>query len=329
MASGAVSPATSCARPKSRGVLHWHELHAIARDLVASASRSVLVVSPFIKRTALGHLLAPLPAGAELVAYTRWRADEVARGVSDVGALGDIEALGGKLGLIDELHAKLVLVDGTRALVGSANVTSAGLGLSAAPNFELMSRIEVDPATASLLQADLRSRSRRATLAEAAAIQLAADALAPNTPETDPDAYEPDAARMDMPARAWIPQFRSPDRLFPLYQDAGWLSSSRANDPALVDLLRLQIPPALSRTAFNELVRARLLETPAVWALEAALGHPQRFGALTNVLRAVLPDTSHEQRQAALQVLLRWLLYFAGDRFKMDTPNYSEIVSLR
>lgn len=327
--SGAASRATSCARPKSRGVLHWHELHAVARDPVASASRSVLVVSPFIKRAALGHMLAPLPAGVELVVYTRWRPEEVARGVSDLGALGDIEAIGGELCLIDELHAKLVLVDDMRALVGSANVTSAGLGLSAAPNFELMSRIDLEPSEASLLKAELRSRSRRATLAEAAIIRLAADALAPELRESDPDAQEADAERIAAPGWGWIPQFRSPDRLFPLYRDAEWLSSARPNDPALLDLLKLRIPPSLGRRAFDELVRARLLETAAVQAVEAALVQPQRFGALTEVLRTVLPDTSHEQRQAALQVLLRWILYFAGDRFRMDTPNYSEIVSLR
>lgn len=310
-------------------MLHWHELHAVAQDLVASARRSVLVVSPFIKRAALGHLLRPIAAGVELVAYTRWRADEVARGVSDLSVLGDIEAAGGDLCLIDELHAKLVLVDGTRALVGSANVTSAGLGLAAVPNLELMSQIDLDPAAASLLQAELRNRSRRATLVEAKAIQLAADLLAPDRQDNDPDAQGPDAGRMATEPPAWMPQFRSPDRLFLLYRDAEWLSSARANDPALVDILRLQIPPALGRPAFDELVRARLLGTPAVRALEAALGQPQRFGALTDVLRTVLPNTSHEQRQAALQVLLRWLLYFAGDRFRMDTPNYSEIVSLR
>lgn len=311
------------------GVLYWQELHAITRDLIASASRSVLVVSPFVKRAALGHLLAPLPSGVELVAYTRWRAEEVARGVSDLGVLGDIEALGGELGLVDELHAKLVLVDDTRALVGSANVTAAGLGLSAKPNFELMSRIELDPASALLLRAELRSRSRRATLVEAKAMQLVVDALPPYQPECDPEALEPDLEQINTPSLPWVPQFRSPDRLFTLYRDAEWLSSARSNDPALVDLLNLRLPPALSRVAFDEFVRARLLNTRAVQALEAGLCQPQRFGALTEMLRTVLPETTHSQRQAALQVLLRWLIYFAGDRFRMDTPNYSEIVSLR
>lgn len=310
-------------------MLHWHELHAVARNLVASADRSVLVVSPFIKRAALGHLLGSVPAGVELMAYTRWRADEVARGVSDLDVLDDVEAAGGDLRLIDELHAKLVLVDGTRALVGSANVTSAGLGLSAAPNLELMSRIDLDPAAASLLQAELRSRSRRATLAEADAIRLAADALAPDLENGDPDAQELDADRSAKQPSAWMPRFRSPDRLFALYRDPEWLSSARPSDLALADILQLQIPAALERRAFDDLVRARLLGTPAVRTIEAALGQPQRFSALTEVLRSVMPDTSHEQRQAALQVLLRWLLYFAGDRFRIDTPNYSEIVSLR
>ncbi len=160
-------------------------------------------------------------------------------------------------------------------------------------------------------------------------MQLAADALPPYRPASDPEALEPDVEWMNTPSLPWMPLFRSPDRLFSLYRDAEWLSSARANDPALVDLLNLRIPPALSRIAFYEFVRARLLDTRAVQALEAVLWQPQRFGALTEMLRTVLPDTTHAQRQASLQVLLRWLIYFAGDRFKIDTPNYSEIVSLR
>jgi len=130
-------------------------------------------------------------------------------------------------------------------------------------------------------------------------------------------------------APLWIPAFRSPDRLFSLYRDAEWLLSARPSEPALADLLALQLPAGLTMQAFTALIRKRLLGNPAVQQIEAALGVPQRFGVLTERLRAVLPESTHERRQASLQVLLRWLIYFAGDHFRMDTSNYSEIVSLR
>jgi hypothetical protein len=305
--------------------MFWHDLFAVAREHLAVAQRSIIIAAPFVKVGALRALFDATSADVEITIYTRWRADEVARGVSDTEILTMVEARGGTVWLLDALHAKLFLVDGRHALVGSANVTAAGLGLSPIPNFEILTPVVMDLGSAAVLIEDLQARSRQATFEIAASVEAAAALLV--LPDAPPD---PDAQDDVVYSQAeWVPRFRSPDRLYDLNSDQDWWASAKPGDPALRDLLRLQLPKSLDRATFNSHVRQRLLASPLLRVLDEALSEPQRFGALTNALRGVTPEMSHEERQALLQLLLRWMLYFAPDLYELDTPNYSEIVSKR
>lgn len=305
--------------------MFWHNLFAVARDHVAAANRSLVITSPFVKLAALRALLDATPGGVDITLYTRWRPDEVARGVSDTEILQLVEARGGTVWLLDALHAKLFLVDEYLALVGSANVTAAGLGLAKQSNFEILTAVEMDAGAAAVLLGDLRLHSRRATPEIAASVEAAAALLIMPVVPADPDAED----NILETAPQWVPHFRSPDRLYDLYADAEWRSSAKPQDPALLDLIQLNLPRSLDRAAFNHHVRRQLLICPPVIAIDSALLEPQRFGALTEALRDYIPDSSHGERQALLQLLLRWMLYFAGDLYRLDTPNYSEIVSKR
>lgn len=305
--------------------MFWDDLFTVARDHVAATERSLVIAAPFVKVAALRALLDATPADVGIALYTRWRPDEVARGVSDTEILPLVEMRGGTVWLLNELHAKLYLIDGRHALVGSANVTAAGLGLAANANFEILTKVAMESGVAALLLEDLQARSRRATPEIAASVEAAAALLiVPDTPP-DPDAQDD---IVDRPG-TWVPRFRSPDRLYDLYTDESWRVSAKPNDPALSDLVRLQIPATLDRAAFNSHIRRRLLASAPLRVLDAALSEPRRFGALTDALRGYAPEMSHRERQAMLQLLLRWMLYFAPDLYQLDTPNYSEIVSKR
>ncbi|UVC19385.1 phospholipase D-like domain-containing protein [Mesorhizobium onobrychidis] len=305
--------------------MFWHDLFFITRDHVAAAERSLVIVAPFVKLAALRALLEATPANVEIVLYTRWRPDEIARGVSDTEILALVEKRGGTVWLLDALHAKIFLVDGHHALVGSANVTAAGLGLSRSPNFEILTPVAMHSGAAASLVQDLRARSQRATPEIAASVELAAALLTLPEGPFDPDAQDDIIGA----SSKWVPRFRSPDRLYDLYRDEDWQISSKPGDPALCDLLWLQLPKGLDRAAFDSHVRRRLLASSPIRVLDESLSEPRRFGALTNALQGVMPEMNHEELQAMLQLLLRWMLYFAPDLYELDTPNYSEIVSKR
>ena len=69
---------------------------------------------------------------------TRWRAREVAAGVSDL-AVFEItnDRRNTALDLLDDLHAKLYLAD-NKGLIGSANLTAPALGWATRNNVEIL-----------------------------------------------------------------------------------------------------------------------------------------------------------------------------------------------
>lgn len=308
--------------------MFWRDLDNHVRRHLAGAVRTVVVAAPFIKADALSRILEEVPAAANLVIYTRWRVDEVAAGVSDPQILEPVEARGGEVWLCDELHAKLFVADDC-ALVGSANVTGAALGLSRRPNLELLQPVDSSGGILGLFLAELRTRSRRATAAEAVAVlEKAASIAAAAPPEllAAPDAEQAQAAE----APPWFPAFRSPDRLYGLATDPEWLRQAKPSDPALRDLLALQANASADEAAFEAAVRERLRTSEVVRRLDDFLAEPQRFGALTDWLRTVMPAADHKQRQEAGQTLIRWLTYFDPDRYIVGTPGaYSEVLSLK
>ena len=98
------------------------------RALFENTEDDVSIIAPFIKIDALRSLLKVVPSGIHLRCVTRWLPEEVAIGVSDLEILDLLEERGNfSLALVDSLHAKLYIA-GDRCLVGSANVTLAGLG---------------------------------------------------------------------------------------------------------------------------------------------------------------------------------------------------------
>jgi hypothetical protein len=101
-------------------------------------------------------------------------------------------------------------------------------------------------------------------------------------------------------------------------------------ESALRDLIALAPPLDEGEAAFDLYVRSAMMRSPIIQALEGFLAEPQRFGAVTDWLRSFLPDASHQERQAAGQTLIRWLTYFAPDRFEVGVPGaYSEVLRLK
>lgn len=314
--------------------MYWRDLEARVCAHLATAKRAAVIVAPFIKRGSFERLLAATPADASVRVFTRWRVEEVASGVSDPQIFELVESrTGAELRLCDTLHAKLYLVDGTHALIGSANVTAAGLGVSARPNLELLQAAAPSATVSALFLAELRSQSRLATKAEMEAVLAASAALRQSAPVEFTDApeaqiEEDDAA--DPTIRPWLPTFRSPERLFALGADPEWLERAGPRDAALRDLAQIDVSPAEGEAVFDAAVRAKLRASELVRRLDAFLSEPRRFGQLTDWLRGVLPEADHEARQTAAQTLIRWLTYFDPERYRVDVPgDYSEVLSLR
>lgn len=299
--------------------LLFHDLEASLHEFVATAGEHLAVVAPFIKAPQLSALLASVPEGVRTLVTTRWRADEIASGVSDLEALDVCRLHGAELRLVDRLHAKLFVVDHRDVLVGSANLTARALGVSAQHNLEVLFASRPSRRSITLFTAALQAESRLATDGERREVAAAVTLIAPPRPVDAPT---------KMRSATWLPQFRSPDRLYAVYRNLSEGAADQADGPAMLDLAALRLPFDMGREDFESAVRGRLLGMPAIGRLEVLLTRPRRFGEVSAWISQLRPEADHPLRQRTAQTLLRWLVHFASDRFRIETPSHSEILSL-
>jgi hypothetical protein len=214
-------------------------------ELISDAN-GLTIVAPFITLAGLQPILSALPVEASVEVFTRWRPDEVAAGVSDPYILDLVGARGGTVALHPIVHAKAYVV-GTRALVGSANVTANGLGWGRPGAVEILVETTADDPALSELLSVLRATSSVASEADRDAVLAAASILPP--------------ARLQPPAEAvdradWLPSYRMPEVLWRVY--AGQ-REKELTDFVRPELAALRVPTGIDKEAdFNAYVGAIL-----------------------------------------------------------------------
>lgn len=136
--------------------LRFRDLDHLCRELVASASNRVTLVSPFWSPHGIAALSSSLAVAAERGALVRFVVDSGVSVESLRASLAGVADLQGGMTLLNQLrvmrgtdlftfiHAKLILIDGIKGYLGSANFTAGGLER----NFELGVRLDATQAGA-------------------------------------------------------------------------------------------------------------------------------------------------------------------------------------
>lgn len=289
---------------------------------VACAQREVVLVAPFVKHAVLARLLRGVSASVDVTLITRWRAVEVAAGVSDLEVFEVMESCpGARLLLHNPLHAKVYLADGT-AFVGSANLTHAALGWGSTNNTEFTVRLPAVDVVEFL--AFVRGRCVRATRIMRDAVRDAADAL-PEAPSViHPEAPAPATSEVEP---TWWPRLRDPALLENAAAGEFEVFSAAGREAALHDLARMALSSGLPRAAFRALVRAHLLQHPWVAQLQQRSPSTFRFGELRYLGAPYLGFTADQDFQ--IQTMLRWLTYFAPEHFLIERRRHAERIHVR
>lgn len=221
--------------------------HCGSRILTLASSAEVMtIVAPFITVSGIEPVLSELPSGCKLEVITRWRPDEVATGVSDPRVYDLVAQRGGTVLLHPVVHAKAYIA-GARALVGSANMTSNGLGWHRPGAVEVLVEVVADDQALISLLAVLRRTSCVATDVDRDAV-LAAAAKLPTRSIRNPVEEED---LID-----WLPTYRPPDVLWKVY--TGQREESVV-ELVLPELAALRVPAGLAaEEEFNAYVSAIL-----------------------------------------------------------------------
>lgn len=282
------------------------------------AESAVFLAAPFVKAAVVERLFAEVPGGVPVMLIMRWRPEEIANGVSDLEVWDLVRERGGaEMRLEPALHAKYYRFD-QDALVGSANLTAAGLGWRLPSNIELL-----EPSSPLLgFEHELLRRSTVPTEDLRQVISDAADLIRVELAPTDigEDGTQSDELRVAQP---WLPDTRHPEDLYVAYRGDWRELTSATREAARCDLHALEVPPGLSRQAFEALVGTRLLTVRIIARLDSYLSESRRFGEVRDWLGNEL-SLSRDEASTLWQTLMRWLLYFHAARYERTRPHYSE-----
>lgn len=94
-------------------------------DAISHEGDELCIICPFIKTKALARLLVNKPRNVR--AITRFNLSDCANGVNDLAAMRRLLSGGGQVRGVRNLHAKLYIFGSNRAIVTSANLTTAAL----------------------------------------------------------------------------------------------------------------------------------------------------------------------------------------------------------
>jgi len=105
---------------------------------LSECQKGVITLSAFIKKTAFQWFIDQFSQkDIKVTIVARWTLADLLCGVSDLEVYELCKSQGWIFKIDQRLHSKLYLIDSKFALVGSSNLTGAGLGLHTKSNFEL------------------------------------------------------------------------------------------------------------------------------------------------------------------------------------------------
>lgn len=284
------------------------DTQASGRELLAlfEGADQAIIVAPFVTRAGLAPVLEVLSQDAAIRLFTRWRANEIANGVSDPRVFDQIVERHGSIRLHHLLHAKAYIRPGHGALVGSANLTSFALGWRQAGGVELLVEVSDEhPALRALIHL-LEATSSEATadvrdqvIAQAAAFEVESpvvDALSERSPSLS----------------AWLPTYAPPNVLWRVYAGQREEAVTMLATP---DLMALDPPSGLSEDEFNAYVASALLQgLPGKMAVELRnLTTYQAIQRLKELARNAGLQVDDPER--SWRILSAWLAYFLSDRY--------------
>ena len=286
------------------------------KALLAAARGRIVLCAPFMQARVVETLLSVVADDVMVRIVTRWRAVEVAAGVSDLGVFEVANRRARtELYLLNDLHAKLFVAD-ERCLVGSANLTGSALGWSEFSNVELLVSVPAENGDVAVLLQHLEA-AEPATFAKRSEVEREAKTLeAGNWIDGSP-------VTGDNRSRAWLPRCAAPDRLFDIYQNPDTVRvAEETRQDGLADLADLRIAPGLSPERFVAAVSGALRRIPSIARiLEAVPGIVRDSRGVELVTRAD-PGVSRDDAALHWRIVRDWIRVFFADEFEVAPESF-------
>ena len=262
------------------------------KALLAAARGRIVLCAPFMQARVVETLLSVVADDVMVRIVTRWRAVEVAAGVSDLGVFEVANRRARtELYLLNDLHAKLFVAD-ERCLVGSANLTGSALGWSEFSNVELLVSVPAE--------------------VEREAATLEVGNWIDGSPVTG-----------DNRSRAWLPRCAAPDRLFDIYQNPDTVRvAEETRQDGLADLADLRIAPGLSPERFVAAVSGALRRIPSITRILEAVPGIVRDSRGVELVTSADPGVSRDDAALHWRIVRDWIRVFFADEFEVAPESF-------
>lgn len=250
----------------------------------------------------------------------RWRPGDLLAGASDLAAYSLAKSLGFQFWIKQDFHGKVFLLPDCGVLVGSANMTMAGMGLSATSNAEVCTLVPPRHSNLELVN----SLFQGALLMNDGLFQEFSEALA-LMPMVGNEAIEwPDELMRKLNPIGSTDKFLASEFLneLPIIDDSGNVRVTSAQDRGLLGLVAESNDMKTVVKAFTSLKAYR-------WLIATLQSHGDEmyFGALTQELHNSLledPRVYRSEVKQLLGVLLEWCSLLPGLQVSVDRPNHSQ-----
>lgn len=126
-------------------ILFSNEIISAVKNELVQAKSSVQIITAYCKENSFKYLNECINFNvSDKRLLVRFRMDDIVKGSTDFSILEEGMKAGWKVFIRFDLHAKTYIVDNKRGLVGSANVTNAGLGIGRTGNMEMATLIDIE-----------------------------------------------------------------------------------------------------------------------------------------------------------------------------------------
>lgn len=291
-------------------------------------TKLVLMISPFIKRTALNQLLDHCENTTDLKIIVRWDKSDIVSQVSDLEIYEDLKERSIPLYRHPKIHLKLLVFNQNWAFSTSGNITQKGLGLTDDSNIEVgvQTRLEVKD------WINIQTLLTEATLIDDVIYKRACEYRDSHAEEHDslPTLdleYDNDAnfSRLSLPA------IQSPEQLYEIYKDPNKYQNEGDLYCAFVhDIVLYEIDMGLDHDAFFDQLRMHFKSHPFIKAISSFIEEKRSvgFGEMNNWITTNCSDKPTPYRwelKSSTNRLYDWLAYYF-EEISWNRKNYSQII---
>jgi hypothetical protein len=300
-------------------LLSTHEVKQKIIDEVSRAADNLQIISAFCKLPAIKfideNISRPIKQKKLMV---RFLLSDILHGATDFELFDYCKANGWQMYVRFDLHAKTYIFDRKRCILGSANLTSKGLGLSLHGNYELSSFAEVD-------DSDLKKIDtlfdNAILMTDELYIAMKSDYEIAQSNQTPSKTFKWNTG---------IEQKFNPkiDLLFTY--DFPSTSSPNFNDVNSFEFLEMGYIPSQ-----EELKQAFRWSKAFMWLYNYVSSCPEKtsyFGGVTAALHNTLVNDPKPYRKEVKDLLantLGWIQALDIQEITIDIPNYSQRIRLK